>query len=119
MLDERPRLFFVELSVRDWAFSLEWYQRVLRLEIALVVERDGFALLQAGSVRLALKKGEAVPGTMLLTWEVEDLDGWLAHLTQCGVDLREGAKVSPEGYRRVRFLDPDGHALCLFAWQKS
>jgi predicted enzyme related to lactoylglutathione lyase len=115
------QLFFIELTVRDWFASLDWYQEVLRLDVQMRVESDQFALLRTGEsegVRLALKGGTPQPGSVLLTWKVEDLDGWLEHLARCGVVLEGAVKTSPEGYRRVRFRDPDGYALCLFAWEK-
>jgi predicted enzyme related to lactoylglutathione lyase len=116
-----PQLFFIELTVRDWSASLAWYQEVLRLDVRIRFEADQFALLQAGEpegVLLALKGGTPQPGSVLLTWTVKELDGWLEHLERCGVVLEGPVKTSPERYRRVRFRDPDGHALCLFAWEK-
>jgi predicted enzyme related to lactoylglutathione lyase len=111
-------LYMVELAVADWSAAVAWYREVLGLEVLLRMEEDQFALLRAGSGRLALKAGEPQPGSVLLTFEVDDLQAVLEQLARQGVPLREPLKVSPEGYRRAHLMDRDGYRLCLFDWGK-
>lgn len=111
-----PKLSFVELAVTDWPRAVAWYTKVLHLPLLLRDEANGFALLAAGAGRLALKVGEARPGTTLMTFEVADLPKALHWLQERGVAVEEGLKGSSEGYHRVIIRDPDGHRICLFAW---
>jgi catechol 2,3-dioxygenase-like lactoylglutathione lyase family enzyme len=110
------KLDFIELAVSDLAASLAWYRDVLGLGVRLCDEAGGFALLVAGSCRLALKVGQPRPGGALLAFEVDDLDAQLARLAGLGVTAEGELKVSPEGYRRARLCDPDGYAVTLFEW---
>lgn len=111
------RLAFVELRARDVAATEAWYRDVLGLEVVLRDEAAGFVLLRAGDGRLALKAGEPVPGGALLAFEVDDLDAWLARLEEKRVPLDGQLKESPEGYRRARLRDPDGHPITLYEWR--
>jgi catechol 2,3-dioxygenase-like lactoylglutathione lyase family enzyme len=109
-------LSFVELYVRDWPASVAWYRDVLGLELILRADADQFALFAAGMARLALKAGDPGSSETLLVFEVDVLEEWVLRLAQCSVPLDGPVKDSSEGYRRIRLRDPDGHALCLFAW---
>jgi catechol 2,3-dioxygenase-like lactoylglutathione lyase family enzyme len=106
----------VEITVSDWPASLRWYRDVLGLEVQLQVDAQRFALLQAGAGRIALKEGRARPGSVRVTFEVDDLPSWLERLARHGVAAEGAVKESAEGYRRAVVRDPDGQELCLFAW---
>jgi catechol 2,3-dioxygenase-like lactoylglutathione lyase family enzyme len=108
------RLYFVELSVRDWDASVAWYRDVLGLR--LIMSAGSFALFDAGSSRIALKAGEPAPGGVLLALEVDDLAGWVARL---GPRVVGPIKQSEEGYRRARLHDPDGYEIALFEWMEE
>jgi len=109
-------LYFVEITVTDWALAVAWYKDMLGMEPVHLVEADQFALLRAGPAQLALKGGEAMPGTMQLTFEVEDLERAAAHLATWGVMLESPLQASAEGYRDLVVRDPDGYRVCLFDW---
>jgi catechol 2,3-dioxygenase-like lactoylglutathione lyase family enzyme len=109
-------LYMVELTVADWARSVRWYGDFLDLQPTLSVEADRFALFEAGPLRLALREGDARPGSVRLTFEVADLDAQLTRLAALGVLVEGEVKISREGYRRALLRDPDGHALSLFEW---
>lgn len=112
----KAALSFIELSVRDWDAALAWYQRVLRLEVALRDEKRHFALLRAGTSGVALKQSNPAPGGTRLVFEVDDLDEWREHLLAQGVTPEGGEKISDEGYRRLRLVDLDGYEVTLFQW---
>jgi catechol 2,3-dioxygenase-like lactoylglutathione lyase family enzyme len=107
-------LDFVELMVASMPAALAWYRDVLGLEVLLVDEAGGFALLRAGRGRIALKAGTPAPGSVLLTFAVADLDAALTRLVDLGVTPEGPVKHSQEGYRRVLLRDLDGYRLCLF-----
>jgi len=109
-------LFQVELTVADWPRSLVWYADVLDLPLLWRDDTGCFALFQAGSTRIALKAGQPSPGTVLLTFEVCDLDATLQRLAERGVMPEGPIKTSPEGYRRALIRDPDGYRISLFEW---
>jgi catechol 2,3-dioxygenase-like lactoylglutathione lyase family enzyme len=110
-------LSFVELTVADWPAAVAWYRDTLGLELVLRVDADRFALLRAGSGRVALKAGLPLPGSVLLSFEVDDLPRELERLAELGVCPEEPLKASSEGYRRVILRDPDGYRLCLYDWR--
>jgi catechol 2,3-dioxygenase-like lactoylglutathione lyase family enzyme len=101
------RLDFVQVRASDWRRSLEWWRDTLGLPVLLVDEAGGFALLDAGAARIAVKQGVPAPGGTLLAFAVSDADAWAARL---GTTAQDEA----EGYRRVRLADPDGYAVVLF-----
>jgi len=109
-------LDFVEITVTNWALAVAWYQDMLGMEAVQLVEADQFALLRAGPAQLALKGGEAMPGTIQLTFAVDDLERAAADLAAWGVALESPVQASPEGYRDLIVRDPDGYKLCLFDW---
>jgi catechol 2,3-dioxygenase-like lactoylglutathione lyase family enzyme len=112
-------LSFVEITVADWPAALAWYRDLLGLDVLQQVDEDQFALLRAGQAQLALKGGEPKPGTVQITFEVEDLVKALDVLAAWGVTLESPLLVSPEGYRDVLFRDLDGYRVCLFDWAKA
>jgi catechol 2,3-dioxygenase-like lactoylglutathione lyase family enzyme len=110
------RLYLVELTVADWPAALAWYRDMLTLEIVQIDEAHRFALLRAGEWHLSLVEGRPEPGTVRLTFEVDDLSAELRRLAELGVVPESPLKVSSEGYRRALVRDPDGHRLDLFDW---
>src|SRR5262245_62089785 len=111
-------LFMVELTVTDWPRSVTWYRDVLRLTVGLIDEPNRFTLLTAGSSLVALKAGEARPGTVRLVFQVGDLDAELHRVGALGVTPEAPVKLTPEGYRRATLRDPDGYRIDLFEWVK-
>jgi predicted enzyme related to lactoylglutathione lyase len=109
-------LAFVQLTVADWPRALAWYRDVLGLEVLVCAEADQFALLRAGSGKLALKSGKPLSSSVQLSFETADLDAVVGVLTAQGAALAAPMKISPEGYRRVLLRDPEGYMLCLFEW---
>ena len=109
------RLYFVELSVRDWDASVAWYRGTLGLR--LIMTAGSFALFDAGGGRIALKAGRPAPGGVLLALEVDDLAGWGGTLGPC---VQGPIKASEEGFcARARLLDPDGYEIDLFEWTQQ
>ena len=101
------RLDFVQVRASDWRRSLAWWRDTLGLPVLLADEAGGFALLDAGAARIAIKQGVPAPTGILLAFAVDDADAWAARVGMIAQD-------DAEGYRRVRLADPDGHAVVLF-----
>jgi catechol 2,3-dioxygenase-like lactoylglutathione lyase family enzyme len=112
-------LSFVELTVANWPAAVAWYRDILGLDVMLHIPADEFAILEAKGGRIALKAGTPRPGTVLLTFAVDDLLAALDRLAALDVPLEAPLKASPEGYRRVLLRDPDGYLMCLYDWDKS
>ena len=49
------------------------------------------------------------PARMMLTLQVDDVDGFAAHLRALGVTILNGPVDRPWGPRTVAFADPSGH----------
>src|SRR5262249_10589640 len=94
-------LYLVELTVANWSRAVCWYRDVLALPVLLTDQDNQFALFQTGPSRLSLKAGQPQPGTVLLTFEVQDLPAEVQRLSEWGVLLESALKSSPEGYRRA------------------
>ncbi len=112
-------LSLIELTVRDWPASVDWYRDVLGLKLLVRDESNRFALFDTGTVRLALKAGEAVSGGVLIALEVQNLPAALEGLAAKGVFPAEAVKISEEGYRRVILNDPEGYRVSLFDWHRE
>ena len=111
------KLYMVEIRVRDWPHTFHWYRDVLGLPVIFVDEPNRFVMLSAGRVRLALKAGsptDPVHESVNLVFEVSDVDATRKMLTEPPFD-------SPlnEGYREMRFKDPEGAQIRVFSWLEN
>lgn len=114
-------LQMIQLRVTDFERSLAWYRDVLGLTVLLRQPEDGFALLDLGGVRLALKRrlsmaADALPAAEapMLMFAVADAAAALAHLTAAGTSVLKPLEGNLEGYRRAIVADPDGYPIALF-----
>jgi len=114
----RMDLYLVELTVADWPAALAWYRDRLGLPVRLTDEAHCYALLGAGPAHVAIKAGTPAPGTTKFVFRVADLDSELVRLKANGIVADGPVKVSPEGYRSVRFCDLDGYRIETFEWIK-
>lgn len=112
-------LYFVELIVRDLDAAVDWYREVIGLREVMRDEARAFALLSAGGAKLALKRGAPSTSSVLLAFEVADLDAWVRDIASKGVVLEDTPKASREGYRRARLRDADGYEVSVFEWDRK
>lgn len=119
--NDRPTLFCIELRTARWAELVEWYRSVLALRVLVRAVDDGYALLAAGDVRLAIL-ARPEPGEASRRWslgfEVVDLDEAGRRLAAAGV-ATTAPETHAEGFRELVVADPDGNRIRLFAWQRS
>jgi predicted enzyme related to lactoylglutathione lyase len=115
---DRPTLFAVEIRSARWESLVAWYRDALGLDVLLRVIDDRYALLAAGSARLAiLGRDEAPPESRRwsLAFEVTDLEEARERLVAAGYAAPEPT-ANPEGFRECVVTDPDGNRIRLFAW---
>ena len=118
---DQPALFCIELRTARWADLVEWYRAALGLRVLVRVVDDGYALLAAGDVRLAIL-ARPEPGAASRRWslgfEVGDLEAAAARLAAAGTPVTVPVD-DPEGFREVVVADPDGNRIRLFTWQRA
>ena len=82
-------LYMTELAVADLAISLRWYRNAIGMEIEILDESSGFALLRlADSGRLALKVGPTMPGSATIHFETHNLNSELERLGAAGLNRK-------------------------------
>jgi catechol 2,3-dioxygenase-like lactoylglutathione lyase family enzyme len=123
---EPPRidLFMTVIRVAKWQTTVRWYIDTLGLAPVLLDAAHEFALLSAGGGRLGLqgvKEAQAASGRgkVRLVFQVRDLDRESQRLIDEGVPVGEPIENQDEGYREIRFQDPEGYSLRIFAWNDS
>lgn len=117
-LHERPGLYAVELRTPRWADAVAWYRDVLGLRVLVRSADEGYALLAAGDVRLAIlarPAAAAASDRWSLAFEVADLEGARARLVAAHAAPAE-PRTHAEGYRELTVADPDGNRIRLFSW---
>jgi catechol 2,3-dioxygenase-like lactoylglutathione lyase family enzyme len=116
-----PDLFMTVLKVADWPKAVAWYHDTLGLLAVLTDPEHQFALLVAGTGRLALQGGReaaeaGLAGTVRLVFQVPDVDEERSRLIGKGLEIGPPLENTREGYREIRFHDPDGTPIAFFSW---
>jgi predicted enzyme related to lactoylglutathione lyase len=120
-----PQLAVTEVRVVDWESTVRWYEEVLGLHTLLIDDHNQFALLAAGTGRIALKgpgeRGSVRPARraegVRLIFRIDDVDAEYARLVGLKVNVSRPADHPREHYREVRTEDPEGNPITLFAWR--
>lgn len=114
----------VALTVRDLATAVVFYRDTLGL--ALEMEVPGMAFFRCGGTRLlvGLPTGKATqPGTSILYFRVDDIDGVHATLAKRGVAFLTPpqviARLPDHDLWMAFFRDPDGNSLALMTERRS
>lgn len=111
-----PTLRIVELSVRDWQDALSWFQQYFALQVIHLDAVNHYALLDAGSIHLAIKGNTdaPLPQGVLLQWQVDNLEAYLSEVIEKGCRLLKPIKSSEEGYRRCVLEGPEGMPILVY-----
>jgi glyoxylase I family protein len=112
------------IKVADWARAVAWYVDVLGLMAVLSDSENQFALLAAGTGRLAIQgdpllRPSESPAAVRLVFLVPDVDHERHRLITRGVEVAAPIENTCEGYREIRLHDPEGTAVTLFSWTES
>jgi catechol 2,3-dioxygenase-like lactoylglutathione lyase family enzyme len=119
----------VRLPVSDVGKSLEWYTRVLRLEVSIEFIEDGVlgavALIDANrTLTLALRedppRAAGLAGFNALSFGVPTLQGlriWSGHLDALGVE-HSGIAEGSTGWLIGGIIDPDDMEIRLFTHER-
>ncbi len=119
----------VRLPVSDVGKSLEWYTRVLRLDVSIEFIEDGVlravALSDANrTLTLALRedppRAASLAGFNALAFGVptmRDLRAWSDHLDALGVE-HSGIAEGSAGWLIGDIIDPDGAEIRLFTHER-
>lgn len=120
-----PKLKIVELKVRDWQASVEWFCHYFSMNVLIMDRAKQYALLgedYGTEANLSIRgTTESFTGNQfLLQWEVVDLAGFVANLVHRGVRvLKPIQEASDEWYKRAIVEGPEGVALLLFEFTKA
>ena len=109
-------LYMTELHLRDWAAGVRWYTTVLGLPLVWSDPARGFALVDAGAGRLALKQDDRGNAGVRLVFRVDDVDAARERLAGLGEDVSPAADHPREPFREARLHDLEGTPVTLFAW---
>jgi hypothetical protein len=117
----RIDLFMTVIRVARWKTTVRWYIDTLGLRPLLLDSSHEFALLSAGSGRVGLQGVQeahlaSARGRIRLVFQVADLDRERRGLIERGIAVGEPIENPAEGYREIRFQDPEGYSLRFFAW---
>lgn len=111
-----PTLSIIELTVGDWQAALSWFQQYFSSQVIHLDAANGYVLLDAGSIHLAIK-GSAdapLPQGVLLQWQVDNLEVFLSEVIEKGCRILKPIKQSEEGYRRCVLEGPEGIPILVY-----
>lgn len=117
---ETVALFCVEIRTARWPELVAWYRHALGLRVLMRGIDEGYALVAAGTARLALlARADAPPDSRRwsLAFEVHDLDAARARLEEAGT-AAPSPTAHAEGFRELVVSDPDGNRVRLFEWPR-
>lgn len=120
MTEPPVSLYSVELRTARWDEMVAWYRQALGLRVLVRVVDEGYALIAAGTARLALlSRGEAAPASprWSLGFEVDDLEAARRRLAGAGT-AAPAPIAHAEGFRELVVEDPDGNRIRLFEWPR-
>lgn len=117
------RLDIVELRVREWERTVDWYEQTLGLRVVHREAHHRYAWFEFpdGGCNLALFGTSATAegvGNCVPNIRVENLNTAVAELTRRGVTFVQGIKDGEdnENYRTAILLDCEGNEIELYEW---
>jgi len=107
-------LYMVELAVKDLSAARSWLIEVVQMRELRHDPTGPFALLESGTMRIALVQREPAATGVNLVFSVADLDATEARLRNAGLTATPPVDVPHEAYRRCTVAGPEGWKVTLF-----
>jgi|GEM_PF-1794393 len=109
-------LHHVNFPITDPDVIAEWYGKVFDLRRVTPVNQpvNRTMLLTNGNFDLhfrPVEKGKEVTGLIHFAIEIEDWDGFIAHLGELGIDHIEEPNRGHDNSKTGSIVDPDGHRV--------
>jgi len=110
-----PRLDHIQLNVRDWRASRDWWRERLGFKVEFEIPEARTAAMQdEADLTVFLSEGPVTPTPELsFTIQVDDVETRCKVLAAAGVDFVHGPKTVFWGYG-AELLDPNGYRLRLW-----
>ena len=109
------RLNQITVGATNFEESCAFYVKIgLRL---IVTSRNEYARFELpdGEATLSIHMQTTVPrGGAVIYFEVDDVDGTVAHLRNEGITFKLEPTDQPWLWREARLIDPVGNEICLF-----
>ncbi len=109
----------IALFVQDLALAVDFYTRIMGMQIEWQPDDDNVYLTNQGDV-LALHRVDDMPSAQqrldhigFVLNRLEDVDDWHHYFVQSGVKITEAPKTHRDGSRGFYCLDAVGHLLEL------
>jgi len=108
------RLDHIELAVKDWRASRDWWRDRLGFEVEFEIP-NGAALKDESDLTVFLCEDESVviPPRLSLTVQVPDVEAKHRELAGAGVEFEHGPAKVYWGYG-AELLDPNGYRIRLW-----
>lgn len=109
----RPALDQVTVSVTDLPRAFDFYQR---LGLHPVVRSDHYArfIAPGNEATFSLHLAESVESTTVVYFQLDDLDGFVAGLSERGLQIDQAPRDQAWQWREAYLNDPDGNRICLY-----
>jgi predicted enzyme related to lactoylglutathione lyase len=116
-LSFKPELT-LSVLVTDWDAARRWYSEKLGFQEMYAIEEVGWAELQTplGGATIGLNRLEGAhpgPGSVTITFGVQDIEATRAELEKRGVQFDGPTNEIPGMVKLATFHDPDGNAMML------
>jgi catechol 2,3-dioxygenase-like lactoylglutathione lyase family enzyme len=110
------RLDHIELAVKDWRASRDWWRDHLHFEVEFEDAGQGMAAMTDSAdltVFLCQDEGVVIPPRFSLSIQVDDVDGSHQVMTGMGLEFEHPPQKVFWGYG-AELLDPNGYRLRLW-----
>lgn len=119
----------ITLITEDVLNLVDFYEKLFDISIE---KNEIHTQFEIGSLRLTLYSQMAAEsdmnfnferyhgtGKMTISFNLDEIDGWVSKLKNLNVEFVAGPKTYPWGAKAVHFRDPDGNIICFRCWSKT
>lgn len=113
---------YVHLLVEDWSMAVQFYRDIVGLPIDQLFEMEQSAsftlngmilVITGGGIGSTRPKG-ADRNAFIPNIECDDIEQTVEELESRGVPFITPLSESPDGYRLITFVDPEGNRIQIF-----